>query len=115
MTLNETLQELDYRGIKHSKIGSGYFIPDHDGYLLCKCDGDTELVSAKCDCGRELYVCNSCLESGSIGECPRCHGRRLSLVSFMKDQFREQRKKQLNLTDEELDKLEREMLGDDSE
>ena len=74
-TLNEVLRELDRRGIRYVRIASGYHIPGVNPvfrYLLCKCEGNGQLVQIKCGCGTEVIVCCSCLDRGQVFACPKC-------------------------------------------
>ena len=113
VTLNQALQTMKDAGAVCVPIASGYYVGKTRTYFLCKCDGNSHLFAAECDCGTELFVCESCYDRGEITQCSECQGRLNHMVRFMRRQFRESRKKLLGVTDEELDALEKKMLEEE--
>lgn len=68
-TLNELIGKLDAHGIPYFQTKYGVRVralaPDFQ-YLKCRCDGDSPLVRARCQCGEVRTVCKACFDRGQI-------------------------------------------------
>lgn len=72
ITLRESLSLFEQLEVPVSKIASGYYIGQTETYILCRCEGNSRVVSGKCECGQEFFMCEECHKERRILECPAC-------------------------------------------